>query len=65
MAAREPPTPMKQRQIKSPRINKVEKSCGLMYLSLADRKCRCSVEMLRYSDDERKVGPRVRPMMYL
>jgi hypothetical protein len=65
IAASEPPHPIKQRHIKSPRINKEAKSRGLICAKRAPSYCLCSVLIPRYKDEERNVGPRVRPMMYL
>lgn len=65
MAANEPPTPMKQSEMKSPRMKSAAKSRGPMCQKRAAVYCCWSALMPRYSDAERKVGPSVNPMMYL
>jgi hypothetical protein len=65
MAASDPPHPIKERQMKSPKIKRPENRRGPMHLNLASGLCRCNALMPRYSAAERNVGPRVRPMMYL
>lgn len=64
IAAKDPPQPMKHRHKKSPRMKSVANHFGDMYAKRAPW-CFCSRLMPKYRDDDKNVGPSVKPMRYL
>lgn len=65
MAAKEPPTPIKARHIKSPRIKRVAKSLGPTGEKQVVWYHLCKALIPRYKEDDKNVGPRVSPMINL